>query len=98
MELIPPPKIEWPLEIGKWGVSDSRWRHSWGNSETVRLTWQVLAYEEVDALMYGRLKAFRIVYRIDIGSVQKTLIAWYAPKLKRLVKIDGDEWFSPFQF
>jgi hypothetical protein len=48
MEFTPPPKLTWPLEVGKWGTSSGIWRIPGrpGGGE-VSFAWSVQAYEDV---------------------------------------------------
>ena len=102
MELYPPPKIHWPLEVGKWGVWDPIWRHSWGTvSQTVEWYWRVVAYEDEHTLLHGKVKVFKIVHTMsDLPwrSFTRTLTVWYAPEVQRIIRIEGHSWFGPFLF
>ena len=65
MEFTPPPKLTWPLEVGKSGTSSGILRtpsHPGGGE--VSFTWSVQAYEDVQVVA-GTFKAFRISLRID---------------------------------
>jgi hypothetical protein len=65
MEFDPAPKLTWPLEVGKWGTSSGLWRtpsHPGGGS--VRFTWHVQAYEDVQVVA-GTFKALRISVAIE---------------------------------
>jgi uncharacterized caspase-like protein len=100
MEFNPPPKFSWPLEVGKWGTSRLDWGHSWGSTTRgARFTWSVEAYEEV-ATIAGRLKAFRIVQRMENESVSpstywvREFVTWYAPEARQIVKVEGHPWFA----
>jgi hypothetical protein len=65
MELTPPPKLTWPLELGKWGMSSGIWRTPAGpGGKLVRFTWKVQAYEDVQVVA-GTFKAFRISLVIE---------------------------------
>ncbi|MBI3030314.1 MAG: caspase family protein, partial [Candidatus Rokubacteria bacterium] len=64
LEFDPPPKLAWPLEVGKRGKSKSTWRspYSYGPSEFKgTVTWKVEAYEDVE-IPAGTFKAFRIAF------------------------------------
>ena len=66
MELTPPPKLTWPLEVGKWGTSSGIWRTpSVLGGDPVSFTWSVKAYEDVQVVA-GTFKAFRISVAIDV--------------------------------
>jgi hypothetical protein len=100
MEFDPPPKLTWPLEVGKWGTSSGLWRipsHPGGG--TVRFTWNVQAYEDVQVVA-GTFKAFRISLAIEafgrIGAAgqipfprSSQLVTWYAPEVRQFVKTEG---------
>src|SRR5262245_52068492 len=46
MEFTPPPKLTWPLEVGKSGTSSGIWRNPYiPSGPDVRFTWSVQAYE-----------------------------------------------------
>jgi hypothetical protein len=66
MEFDPPPKLTWPLEVGKWGDSSGIWRNPYvpvgGDG---RFTWSVQAYEDVQVVA-GTFKAFRISLVIEV--------------------------------
>jgi uncharacterized caspase-like protein len=98
MEFDPPPKLTWPLELGKSGSSWGTWRWD-GNSAGAytRFTWNVAAFGEVP-IPGGTVKAFRIELRMDTqqetqqrGRQPRTayLTLWYAPQARQLVKITG---------
>jgi Caspase domain len=101
MELTPPPKLTWPLEVGKWGTSSGIWRiPSTLAGESARFTWRVQAYEEVQVVA-GTFKAFRIALSIEVfisggGSPgtrviprSRQLVTWYAPEVRQFVKAEG---------
>jgi hypothetical protein len=96
-EFMPPPKLTWPLEVGKWGTSSGSWRFAGVPSgRPVRFTWSVQAYEEV-RVVAGTFKAFRISLVIDdfgvhTGSLNRRsmqLVTWYEPEVRQFVKADG---------
>jgi len=65
MEFTPPPKLTWPLEVGKWGTSSGIWRTPFAPSGSDgSFTWSVQAYEDVQVVA-GTFKAFRISLAID---------------------------------
>src|SRR5262245_59211246 len=100
MELMPPPKLTWPLEVGKWGTSSGIWRHpSVAGGDAASFTWRVEAYEDVQVAA-GTFKAFRIslaLERFDTATrggnllFRKSyhLITWYAPEARQFVKAEG---------
>jgi hypothetical protein len=96
VEFDPPPKFVWPLEVGKWGVSDGTWRTpDYTRGESARFAWSVDAYEEV-RVPAGTFKAFRIALSVTPNS-QHTLSSlqgwtgklWYAPEAHQYVKAAG---------
>jgi hypothetical protein len=102
MEFTPPPKLTWPLEVGKWGTSSGTWQIPArpGGGE-VSFTWSVQAYEDVQVAA-GTFKAFRISLRIDAirfggaGDQQdspfprsRQFVTWYAPEVRQFVKAEG---------
>jgi hypothetical protein len=101
MEFDPAPKLTWPLEVGKWGTSSGLWRTpSFPGGGSVRFTWNVQAYEDVQVVA-GRFKAFRISVAIEaLGSSRgagplfrntrsRQLVTWYAPEVRQFVKAEG---------
>jgi len=98
MEFDPPPKLTWPLEVGKWGTSSGLWRTPiFPRGGSVRFTWKVQAYEDVQVVA-GTIKAFRISLAIDsLGTVGRfqlpprssQLVTWYAPEVRQFVKAEG---------
>jgi len=65
MEFDPAPKLTWPLEVGKWGTSSGFLRTpSYPGGGSVRFTWNVQAYEDVQVVA-GTFKAFRISVAIE---------------------------------
>lgn len=98
-EIDPPPSLRWPLQVGS-GESHSAVRRSPGNRRGahVVVTWRVEAVEEIS--IAGRtLRAYRIrtVQRFTTTGRQTTLVTWYAPEVRQLVKTDGDDW-ATFKF
>ena len=66
MEFTPPPKLTWPLEVGKWGTSSGIWRTPYRpRGRSASFTWSVQAYEDVQVVA-GTFKAFRISLAIDV--------------------------------
>ncbi len=97
---IDPPRIAWPLEVGKWGVTRGGWRselhrpvHAFTGA--VSGVWRVDAYEEV-ATPGGKFRAFRITEKFESvtyigGGVSVGQFSlWYAPDVQRFVKAAGD--------
>jgi hypothetical protein len=69
IEFDPPPKLAWPLQVGKSGSSWVTWR--WQDSSAgryARFTWSVAAYEDV-SVPAGTIKAFRIDMRLEFTVV-----------------------------
>jgi hypothetical protein len=98
MEFTPPPKLTWPLEVGKRGTSSGIWRTPTvpGGGDS-RFTWSVEAYEDVQVVA-GTFKAFRISLAIEVfrrrgfgipnlRSMQ--FVTWYAPEARQFVKAEG---------
>ncbi len=93
MEIDPPFTLRWPLEVGKFGISDVRWRWETNPSGLpAKLTWSVEAFEEVQVTA-GRFWAFRIHLQVEypLGS-RHTHRLWYAPDARLFVKA---EWMTP---
>jgi len=97
MEFEPPPRLTWPLEVGKWGRVPGTWRgplHPGGLASSV--TWSVQAYEPVHVVA-GTFKAFRISLFIEgrgAGSGRpfpRELFLWYVPEVRQFVKAEGRE-------
>lgn len=96
VELAPPPRLSWPLEVGKWGESDGTWRTPDFLSGTLaKFTWGVDAYEDV-RVPAGTFKAFRISLSVKPSSslLQQrwpgfTGKIWYAPEARQIVKGEG---------
>ena len=101
LDLDPAPRLSWPLEVGKWGVTRGLWRspppqplaNFTGN---VTVGWQVDAYEDV-VTPAGTFKAFRIIYKFEtigasFGSGQQfgQVLLWYAPDAQHFVKAQGN--------
>ncbi len=90
----PPPTLNWPLEVGKWGTSSALWRFP-ENPRGVKITlsWEVQAYEDVQ-VMPGKFKAFRILQTMrpepPAVSWERRLTIWYAPEIRQFVKAEGE--------
>jgi len=105
-QLDPTPKLAWPMEVGKWGVIHNGVLHNRDHPTgvRVRLTWEVKAYESV-RVPAGTFQAFRIEYLAELGATADvfrrgvavpgrqfwTLVTWYAPDARRLVKADAGD-------
>jgi hypothetical protein len=94
MAFDPPPKLAWPLAVGKNGYDRFTWHRSWNpsGSPSVAFTWKVEAYEDVQTLA-GTFKAFRIVeslrWRQQRGrgmEAERGFVIWYAPEVRQFVK------------
>jgi len=95
-EFDPPPRVSWPLQVGKKGVTGGVWR-----SETNiagmpgQFFWEVGAYEDV-VTRAGTFKAFRIDFTLNQRAVasgsqhQRQLHMWYAPEVQQIVKLADD--------
>jgi hypothetical protein len=99
MEFRSPPKLTWPLVVGKWGTSSGIWRNPYApGGRSASFTWSVQAYEDVQVVA-GTFKAFRISLAIDVseagvwaGGVTRRssqLVTWYAPGVRQFVKAEG---------
>jgi hypothetical protein len=101
-DLYPAPEPRWPLQVGRWGVRSSvlRTRHH-PSGVSVRVTWQVEAYEAV-RVPAGAFDAFRIVYAVDhettgrltrapilAGPQSWRVAVWYAPAARQIVKAEA---------
>jgi Caspase domain len=99
LEMEPPPALNWPLEVGQWGVSWLTFKTpdpQYGQS-LARLSWRVEAYEDV-RVPAGVFKAYRIVQVLEprflAASPQSRRIElafWYAPAVQQLVRADGSD-------
>jgi len=100
-EFSPPPRLTWPLEVGKWGVSTGVSRNVflrtiYGSDPKsgfqATFTWKVETYEDVNVAA-GTLKAFRISFSIDARLRSNLppleLQMWYAPEARQFVKAEG---------
>ncbi len=91
MEFDPPPRLTWPLEVGKRGVSSGLWRAPLCPSGCpAHFFWKVEAYEDVDVVA-GTFKAFRIslTFKAKWGLPWE-LQTWYAPEVRQFVKAEGN--------
>jgi hypothetical protein len=100
-DVAAPPKLSWPLTIGKWGSARALLRSSPPRplhdfTGTINVLWRVEAYEDV-ATTAGTLQAFRITYKLEtVGTVMGSgqqfgqFSLWYAPGIERLVRAQGD--------
>ncbi|HEV8475058.1 MAG TPA: caspase family protein [Methylomirabilota bacterium] len=95
VELDPPFRLKWPLEVGKWGSSTTKWKwHGYPAGGEARLQWEVKAYEDVS--VGGKTyKAFRVEWEVrhkhgPYSTVAKSQTLWYAPEARQWVKADGD--------
>ena len=109
MEFNPLPTLDWPLAVGKQGLTTGRFL-SYGEPYDADLTWRV---EGVDSVVVpaGTFQAYRIRYRITPRIVSNfasrrgpnptpsvtSLVFWYAPELKQFVKAEGDYWQVRFE-
>jgi caspase domain-containing protein len=101
-QLDPPPKLKWPMEVGKWGVNYNAVlrNRDWPQGLLVNLTWEVKAYESVQ-VPAGTYQAFRIQYLAEYqgdrsprgvaiaGRQSWMLTTWYAPEAQQFVKAEG---------
>ena len=102
LDLEPPPQLNWPLAVGKWGVTRGLWRSATPQplanfTGNISLSWQVDAHEDV-VTAAGTFQAFRITQKIETvagsfgGSGQQfgQVVLWYAPGVQRFVKAQGN--------
>jgi hypothetical protein len=102
MSFDPPPKLTWPLEIGKGGRSQVTFYRSWniGGLASVTYSWKVEAYEDVQTFA-GRFTAFRIAHSLSWRSrkgrkggetnSERSFVTWYAPEIRQFVKAGAGE-------
>ncbi|MGH7393277.1 MAG: hypothetical protein ACREM3_28055, partial [Candidatus Rokuibacteriota bacterium] len=106
LELWPPPALKWPLEVGKWGITDVSARRNGAPlslpycTAAPRFVWRIEAYEDV-AVGGTTVKAFRIAGSVESPGLQGCLLAqvttWYAPALGRIVRLaSGGQYSSAF--
>jgi len=94
--LDPPPRLSWPLEVGKWGTSSGTWRMpDFPSGVAVDLAWSVDGVDEV-RVPAGTFQAYRIAISITPTSSQVrnrwaglTSKIWYAPEAKQYIKAEG---------
>ena len=102
LEIDPPPKLSWPLEVGKWGVGRALWRSApprplLGFTGAINVSWQVELSEDL-ATGGGTFRTLRISQKIETvaagfgGSGQQfgQVFLWYAPDAQRFVKAEGN--------
>ena len=91
-EFDPPPRVSWPLQVGKKGVTGGVWR-SENNIAGVpsQFFWEVGAYEDV-VTRAGTFKAFRIDFTLNqrVSQYRRQLHMWYAPEVQQIVKLADD--------
>ncbi len=97
MAFDPPPRLAWPLAVGKNGYDDLTWHRSWnpGGSPTVAFSWRVEAYEDVQTPA-GTFKAFRIAHSLRWRQrrgrgpeTERGFLIWYAPEVRQFVRAVG---------
>jgi hypothetical protein len=95
-----PPKLSWPLEVGKWGVGRAFWRAAPPRAlvsftGSINMTWQVDRAEDV-VTGAGTFRTLRINQKIESiaarGSGQQfgQTFLWYAPDVQRFVKAESN--------
>jgi hypothetical protein len=102
LDIDSPPKLSWPLEVGKWGVGRALWRSApprplLGFTGTINVTWQVDLSEDLTTAA-GTFKTLRISQKIETvaagfgGSGQQfgQVFLWYSPDAQRFVKAEGN--------
>jgi uncharacterized caspase-like protein len=104
-EIYPMPGLAWPLEVGKWGLGSGVLRNrDHPSGVRVRVSWRVTGYETVKVIA-GSFEAFRIAYEITVdlegmitgrgggvsipGRKAWSIVAWYAPQARRIVKSEA---------
>ncbi len=104
-EFDPPPRLTWPLELGKWGITRGFWKEpshphrgpavSPASGTQAISTWSVEAYEDIH-VPAGTFRAFRVLFDTSSGAlggsygVSRNLVtAWYAPEVRQFVKFQG---------
>jgi len=87
--------LKWPLEVGKWGSGNVKWRwYGYPVGSPARLQWEVKAFEDVS--VGGKTyKAFRVDWEVrhqfgQCANIGKRISLWYAPDARQWVKGDGD--------
>mgnify|MGYP001592747840 CR=1 FL=1 len=110
-EFEPPPKLGWPLEVGKWGrvegmvrATESPVKGSFGREPRDGYrgswAWKVEAYEDVQTAA-GTFRAFRISLSHEVTSPTASwsmeLQAWYAPEIRQFVKLQAQN-LGPLDF
>jgi hypothetical protein len=84
----PPPRLPWPLELGKVETGTGVMPGIYGGPVSFAL--KVEAYEDV-RVPAGTFKAFRVyidaVARVGLGHF--ALTTWYAPELRQFVKTES---------
>jgi uncharacterized caspase-like protein len=105
--LDPPLELQWPLKVGQVAVAEPRWITSNCLAGcTRRITLSVDKYEEV-SVPAGTFKAFRISLEsappdrvrhlwpsTHPGAWTASIVLWYAPELRRYVKMQSDRDFG----
>jgi len=96
VEISPPMRLSWPLEVGKWGVTqDAKWRsHNNPSGPDVRLSWEVKAYEDVK-LGSKTLKAFKVEFAARAVPWTRSWTAWFAPEAQHWVRSEAPQQTMP---
>jgi len=102
LDIDPPPRLGWPLELGKWGVGRATWRSPPPRplvqfTGAVNISWQVDAAEDL-VTGAGTFRTLRIVQKIETvsgafggsGQLFGQFFLWYAPDVQRFVKAEGN--------
>jgi len=100
-EFTPPPRIDWPLRVGKAGSQVGTFKPRYGPPYPAELRWTVTGFEEVD-VPAGKFQTFRLDFVVkprqstnfgarsfpsSLAPVRFRL--WYAPAIRQHVKADG---------
>jgi len=95
----PPPKLSWPLEVGKSGWGRVRWRGfnaPAGTMVSAIVAWKVEAMEPVQVAGTAR-DAFRVAFEVKWPARHggsdgyRTWQLWYAPDAKQWVKGESED-------
>lgn len=92
IEFDPPPKLRWPLEVGRSGYARGYWTgpSSPSGSAPATFSWRVEAIEPV-TMAGTTLETFRVLFGTTNERNQRLFEtrAWYAPEVRQWVKSEG---------
>jgi len=96
-EVDPPPRLAWPLQVGKSGWDQTRFRHPNMPSTTsvpATVEWKVETVEPVE-VAGTTVEAFRVTFVARWsgrrGSDERRWSMWYAPEVTQWVKGQSDD-------